>query len=114
SGARPGRTRCAADARCVEACGHGRGRSHERLPRLAARPGPGIHRAGARVLGRRHTIAARYGDRRFGLATTDVGGELFEVLGARPALGRLMRPSDDSAGSEPPVVLSYGAWRTTF
>src|SRR6185437_10251642 len=59
-------------------------------------------------------FAARYGDRRFGLATTDVGGELFEVLGARPALGRLMRPSDDSAGSEPPVVLSYGAWRTTF
>ncbi len=59
-------------------------------------------------------FAARYGDRRFGLSTTAVGGELFEVLGARPALGRLMRPSDDSAGSEPPVVLSYGAWRTTF
>ena len=59
-------------------------------------------------------FAARYGDRRFGLATTAVGGELFEVLGARPALGRLMRPSDDSAGSEPPVVLSYVSWRTKF
>ena len=72
-------------------------------------------RALARVFSAGATpFAARYGDRRFGLATTAVGGELFEVLGARPALGRLMRPSDDSAGSEPPVVLSYAAWRTTF
>ena len=59
-------------------------------------------------------FAARYGDRETGLATAAVGGELFVVLGVRPALGRLMRPSDDSAGSEPPVVLSYTAWRRTF
>lgn len=59
-------------------------------------------------------FAARYGDHLTTLATTAVGGELFEVLGARPALGRLMRPSDDSAGAEPPLVLSYAAWRSTF
>lgn len=59
-------------------------------------------------------FAARYGDRRVALATTAVGGELFEVLGARAALGRMMRPADDSAGSEPPVVLSYDTWQTPF
>ncbi|MGH7648722.1 MAG: ADOP family duplicated permease [Gemmatimonadaceae bacterium] len=59
-------------------------------------------------------FAARYRDRLTTLSTTAVGGEMFEVLGVRSALGRLMRPSDDSAGSVPPVVLSYHAWRSTF
>jgi predicted permease len=37
--------------------------------------------------------------------------ELFDVLGARPVLGRGFREGDDAQGSEPVVVLSYGLWQ---
>jgi putative ABC transport system permease protein len=37
--------------------------------------------------------------------------ELFDVLGARPVLGRGFRPGDDLPGAEPTVVLSYGLWQ---
>ena len=37
--------------------------------------------------------------------------ELFDVLGARPALGRTFRPGDDAPGAEDVVVLSYGMWQ---
>jgi hypothetical protein len=37
--------------------------------------------------------------------------ELFEVLGARPLIGRGFRPGDDTQGAEPVVVLSYGLWQ---
>ncbi len=59
-------------------------------------------------------FAARYGDRLTTLTSTAIGGELFDVLGATPALGRLLRPADDSVGSPPAVVLSYGVWRGMF
>ena len=39
-----------------------------------------------------------------------VTGNFFEVLGMRPALGRLLEPSDDSPRSAPVVVLSYSYW----
>ncbi|MGO4885675.1 MAG: ABC transporter permease [Bryobacteraceae bacterium] len=39
-----------------------------------------------------------------------VTGNFFEVLGVRPALGRLLIPSDDRPGSQPAVVLSYAYW----
>ena len=44
-----------------------------------------------------------------------VSGSYFPVLGVRPALGRLLGPSDDQTlGVHRVVVLSYGYWRTRF
>ncbi len=37
--------------------------------------------------------------------------ELFDVLGARPLVGRAFRAGDDGQGAEPVAVLSYGLWR---
>ncbi|HMC55959.1 MAG TPA: ADOP family duplicated permease [Gemmatimonadaceae bacterium] len=37
--------------------------------------------------------------------------DLFDVLGARPMLGRTFRSGEDVAGAEPVVVVSYGLWR---
>ncbi|HKI03261.1 MAG TPA: ADOP family duplicated permease [Thermoanaerobaculia bacterium] len=37
--------------------------------------------------------------------------ELFEVLGARPALGRAFQPGDDRPGVDPVAVLSHGLWQ---
>jgi putative ABC transport system permease protein len=39
---------------------------------------------------------------------------LFDVLGATPALGRGFRPSEDQAGKEKVVVLSHQLWRHRF
>ncbi len=38
-------------------------------------------------------------------------GELFEVLGAGPLLGRGLRVGDDAPGAEAVVVLSFGVWQ---
>ncbi|HKA58637.1 MAG TPA: ABC transporter permease [Gemmatimonadales bacterium] len=43
-----------------------------------------------------------------------VSGDFFDVLGARPVLGRALRPTDDLYGSAPVVVLSYAAWEQRF
>jgi predicted permease len=46
-----------------------------------------------------------------------VSGNAFELLGARPHLGRLINPSDDVRGGPSygwPVVLSEGFWRDRF
>jgi predicted permease len=37
--------------------------------------------------------------------------ELFDVLGARPLIGRAFRAGDDRQGAEPVAVLSYGLWQ---
>lgn len=37
-----------------------------------------------------------------------------EMLGAEPAAGRLIRPSDGQPGNERVVVLSYGVWQRRF
>src|SRR5688572_17751082 len=37
--------------------------------------------------------------------------ELFDVLGARPTLGRGFRAGDDAPGAEPVAVLSFGLWQ---
>jgi len=52
------------------------------------------------------------GDHPIKLAQMFVSGHLFEVLGAQPALGRLLVPSDDWTSHV--IVLSYGAWRRHF
>jgi predicted permease len=43
-----------------------------------------------------------------------VTGNYFEVLGVRPALGRLLMPADDRDGAEPAAVLSHGLWQRQF
>ena len=43
-----------------------------------------------------------------GIATSH---ELFQVLGARPMLGRAFQPGDDVQGAEPVAVISYGLWQ---
>ena len=48
------------------------------------------------------------------LRSSIVSGDYFRVLGARPALGRLLAPSDDGPGSPPVVVLGHELWRTRF
>jgi putative ABC transport system permease protein len=52
------------------------------------------------------------GDHPMGLAQIVVSGNLFQVLGVKPLLGRLLLPSDDWASHV--IVLSYGAWRRNF
>jgi predicted permease len=37
--------------------------------------------------------------------------ELFDVLGARPLIGRGFRTGDDVQGAEPVAVISYGLWK---
>lgn len=53
-----------------------------------------------------------------GLATSATGtlvsGNYAQVLGVRPALGRLIEPADMAAGAMPVAVLRYGYWLTQF
>jgi len=48
------------------------------------------------------------------LAATGVSGEFFDVVGARPFLGRLIRAEDDQPRSAPVVVLSHRTWTQRF
>jgi predicted permease len=44
-----------------------------------------------------------------------VTGNYFSVLGAQPALGRLLQPEDDqNVGAHPVAVISHGFWRRAF
>jgi putative ABC transport system permease protein len=43
-----------------------------------------------------------------------VSSGFFDVLGARPMLGRTFRPADDVRGAPPTVVLSADVWRQQF
>src|SRR5690349_3190092 len=54
------------------------------------------------------------GDVTYSLRSVAVSGNFFELLGARPALGRLIREADDAPGLRHAVVLSYQAWLQDF
>ncbi|MGH7709696.1 MAG: ADOP family duplicated permease, partial [Gemmatimonadaceae bacterium] len=43
-----------------------------------------------------------------------VSGEFFDVLGARPVLGRTLRAADDVRGAARVMVLSYGTWQQAY
>ena len=43
-----------------------------------------------------------------------VSGDFFTVLGAAPALGRLLASGDDDPGGSPVAVVSHRAWTTHF
>jgi predicted permease len=59
-------------------------------------------------------VPIRDGDRISRLHRALVSGEFFQVLGARAALGRALRPADDVRGAEPVAVLSHAAWQQRF
>lgn len=46
--------------------------------------------------------------------TLVVSGGYFNTVGARPALGRLLVPSDDVPGAAPAVVVSHRLWQRAF
>jgi putative ABC transport system permease protein len=48
------------------------------------------------------------------LSVALVSGDFFDVLGARPALGRALRAEDDLTGAAPVAVLSYAGWQRSF
>jgi putative ABC transport system permease protein len=50
----------------------------------------------------------------FRAAQNAVSSGFFDVLGARPILGRTFRPSDDRLGARPTLVLSANVWRRHF
>src|SRR2546429_1151224 len=60
------------------------------------------------------TKPIRDGDEISLLRRSLVSGEFFDVLGARPALGRVLRATDDVTGAAPVLVLSYRAWQRRF
>lgn len=43
-----------------------------------------------------------------------VSGSYFETLGVRPAMGRVLVPSDDQKGASPVAVLDYAYWLSAF
>jgi len=54
------------------------------------------------------------GDRSLVLRAGWVTGNFFDVLGARPALGRLFRSEDESLTEPSVLVLSYDTWQRRF
>jgi predicted permease len=54
------------------------------------------------------------GDRSLVLDMALVTANYFDLLGARPELGRLFRPEDGEAGANPVTVISYRTWQTEF
>ncbi len=54
------------------------------------------------------------GDRPIVLKQAMVTAGFFDVLGARPVLGRLLRPEDGFEGAAPVAVISYQAWQRDF
>jgi putative ABC transport system permease protein len=64
------------------------------------------------ALYRRGDVILRIGDEPAKLLPgVAASAELFDVLGARPLLGRGFAAGDDALGAEPVVVLSYGLWQ---
>ena len=54
----------------------------------------------------------RNGEETLLLMVTVIGDNYFDLLGVRPALGRLPDPKHDyQSGSEPPIVLAYWFWK---
>ena len=53
-------------------------------------------------------------DRALVINRTTVTGNFFDVLGARPLLGRFLKPNDEMPGAAPVLVISYGTWQKEF
>lgn len=63
-----------------------------------------------------HTTAvnATAGENADRVLAHEVSGNYYAVLGVQPQLGRAIRPIDDTAGSEPVVVISDEFWEREF
>ncbi len=62
-----------------------------------------------------YPVNVALGDGSLRLQANLVSGEFFNLLGVRPARGRLIAPSDHQAvGADRVAVLSYAAWQTYF
>lgn len=48
------------------------------------------------------------------IIATAVGAGFFEIVGTRPALGRIFRPDEDRPGRNQVVILSDGFWKRQF
>ena len=48
------------------------------------------------------------------VASEAVSGGFFQTLGIKPALGRVLQPSDDNPSAPPALVLDYSYWMKTF
>jgi putative ABC transport system permease protein len=48
------------------------------------------------------------------LAAVGASGNLFDVLGARPMIGRTLAPDDDRRGAARVIVLGHGVWEREF
>ena len=48
------------------------------------------------------------------LQGANVSAEFFQMLGARPLLGRVISAADEAAGAAPVILLSYDTWRRHF
>jgi predicted permease len=59
-------------------------------------------------------VPIRDGGNVYRLRRSLVSGGYFDLLGAKPVLGRALRPEDDVTGAAPVAVLSYGAWQRYF
>ena len=59
-------------------------------------------------------VGAQWNNRSALIEAELVSGSYFDVLGLQPALGRLLLPSDDAAGSGPAAVLSFNYWKNNF
>ena len=57
---------------------------------------------------------AEHGDHALTVTGSAVTGNFFEVLGAQPVVGRLLRDEDAAAGAEAVAVIGYGLWRREF
>jgi predicted permease len=59
-------------------------------------------------------VAFRAGDQPLQLDVALVSGNYFDVIGARPALGRTLGVADDVKGAAPALVLGHYTWRQRF
>ncbi|MDT5262005.1 MAG: putative transport system permease protein, partial [Acidobacteriota bacterium] len=59
-------------------------------------------------------MSAGAGDEPERVRGTEVMADLFPMLGARAALGRVFTREEDKAGAPPVIVLSDGLWRRRF
>ena len=61
------------------------------------------------------TVSFGRGDTGRSLTGEVVSGNYFDVLGVRPALGRMLQPADDEVvGGSPVIVISHGTWVDQF
>jgi len=66
------------------------------------------------IANNQQNVAVRWNDKPDLAGCELVSGNYFEALGVRPALGRLIVPSDEALNGNLVVVLSYSYWKTHF